>query len=46
MLDDAVRVPKKYNLAIVMSVVDGLGGRSTDIRVDMCHWRLVNQNLT
>jgi len=46
MLNDVVCVPQKYNLAIVMSVVDGLRGRSTDIGIDMCHQRLINQNLT
>jgi len=45
MLDNTVCVPQEHNLAKPVRIVNGLGWRNTNIRVDMRYWRFVDENL-
>lgn len=46
MLNNTVCVSQEYNLAKPVRSVNGLGGRNTNIWIDVRYWRFVDKDLS
>jgi len=46
MLNNTVCISQEYNLAKLVRSVNGLGGRNTNIWIDVRYWRFVDKNLS